>query len=96
MSTVGYGDKTPETWPGKMIASGCALLGISFFALPAVSLLIKLSLLFSCSLFACPVTSSFSSVYKKLLKNKLKDKAVLGLEESMCVYINKAFNRCFN
>uniref|UniRef100_A0A0N5AJ84 Ion_trans domain-containing protein n=1 Tax=Syphacia muris TaxID=451379 RepID=A0A0N5AJ84_9BILA len=35
LSTVGYGDKTPETWPGKMIASGCALLGISFFALPA-------------------------------------------------------------
>lgn len=37
LSTVGYGDKTPETWPGKCIASVCALLGISFFALPAVS-----------------------------------------------------------
>ncbi|PAV73247.1 hypothetical protein WR25_14330 [Diploscapter pachys] len=35
LSTVGYGDKTPETWPGKIIASFCALLGISFFALPA-------------------------------------------------------------
>ncbi|VIO89391.1 KCNQ voltage-gated potassium channel family protein [Brugia malayi] len=35
LSTVGYGDKTPETWPGKMIAAFCALLGISFFALPA-------------------------------------------------------------
>ncbi|TKR83107.1 hypothetical protein L596_016753 [Steinernema carpocapsae] len=35
LSTVGYGDKTPETWPGKFIAAFCALLGISFFALPA-------------------------------------------------------------
>ncbi|MCP9265265.1 Potassium voltage-gated channel subfamily KQT member 5 [Dirofilaria immitis] len=35
LSTVGYGDKTPETWPGKVIAAFCALLGISFFALPA-------------------------------------------------------------
>lgn len=36
-STVGYGDMVPETWQGKIIASFCALLGISFFALPAVS-----------------------------------------------------------
>ena len=28
----------PITWPGKIIASCCALLGISFFALPAVSI----------------------------------------------------------
>ena len=28
----------PETWQGKLIASFCALLGISFFALPAVSI----------------------------------------------------------
>jgi Ion channel len=34
--TVGYGDMVPETWQGKIIASFCALLGISFFALPAV------------------------------------------------------------
>lgn len=36
LSTVGYGDKYPETATGKMIASFCALLGVSFFALPAV------------------------------------------------------------
>ncbi|VDM97763.1 unnamed protein product [Thelazia callipaeda] len=35
LSTVGYGDKTPETWLGKVIAAFCALVGISFFALPA-------------------------------------------------------------
>lgn len=37
LCTVGYGDMVPETWQGKLIASFCALLGISFFALPAVS-----------------------------------------------------------
>ncbi|XP_035790237.1 potassium voltage-gated channel subfamily KQT member 5-like isoform X14 [Anopheles albimanus] len=35
LCTVGYGDMVPETWQGKIIASFCALLGISFFALPA-------------------------------------------------------------
>ncbi|GIY69672.1 potassium voltage-gated channel subfamily KQT member 5 [Caerostris darwini] len=35
LCTVGYGDTVPITWPGKLIAAFCALLGISFFALPA-------------------------------------------------------------
>ncbi|XP_016947057.1 potassium voltage-gated channel subfamily KQT member 1 isoform X8 [Drosophila biarmipes] len=35
LCTVGYGDMVPITWQGKLIASCCALLGISFFALPA-------------------------------------------------------------
>ncbi|XP_031779628.1 potassium voltage-gated channel subfamily KQT member 2 isoform X5 [Nasonia vitripennis] len=35
LCTVGYGDAVPKTWQGKVIASFCALLGISFFALPA-------------------------------------------------------------
>ncbi|XP_076354663.1 potassium voltage-gated channel subfamily KQT member 1-like isoform X2 [Tachypleus tridentatus] len=35
LCTVGYGDTVPTTWPGKIIAAFCALLGISFFALPA-------------------------------------------------------------
>ncbi|XP_046383076.1 potassium voltage-gated channel subfamily KQT member 1 [Ischnura elegans] len=35
LCTVGYGDAVPVTWQGKVIASFCALLGISFFALPA-------------------------------------------------------------
>lgn len=37
LCTVGYGDIFPITWTGKIISSFCALLGISFFALPAVS-----------------------------------------------------------
>nr|QTA73544.1 potassium voltage-gated channel protein KCNQ [Scolopendra subspinipes] len=35
LCTVGYGDAVPITWKGKLIAAFCALLGISFFALPA-------------------------------------------------------------
>jgi len=37
LCTVGYGDTVPITWSGKLIAAFCAILGISFFALPAVS-----------------------------------------------------------
>jgi len=46
LCTVGYGDAVPETWQGKVIASFCALLGISFFALPAVSNIQTLFILF--------------------------------------------------
>ncbi|KAL8557953.1 hypothetical protein ACOMHN_064185 [Nucella lapillus] len=35
LCTVGYGDVVPTTWGGKVIASFSAVLGISFFALPA-------------------------------------------------------------
>ncbi|XP_062889676.1 potassium voltage-gated channel subfamily KQT member 4-like [Mobula hypostoma] len=35
LTTIGYGDKTPQTWLGRMLAAGFALLGVSFFALPA-------------------------------------------------------------
>ncbi|KAF1669378.1 Potassium voltage-gated channel subfamily KQT member 4, partial [Pygoscelis papua] len=35
LTTIGYGDKTPQTWLGRMLAAIFALLGISFFALPA-------------------------------------------------------------
>lgn len=40
LTTIGYGDKTPHTWLGRVLAAGFALLGISFFALPAVSSLL--------------------------------------------------------
>ena len=35
LCTVGYGDSVPVTWKGKIMASFCAICGISFFALPA-------------------------------------------------------------
>uniref|UniRef100_A0A8D0CLE2 Potassium voltage-gated channel subfamily Q member 5 n=1 Tax=Scleropages formosus TaxID=113540 RepID=A0A8D0CLE2_SCLFO len=35
LTTIGYGDKTPQTWMGRLLSAGFALLGISFFALPA-------------------------------------------------------------
>ena len=37
LTTIGYGDKTPRTWQGRLLAACFALLGVSFFALPAVS-----------------------------------------------------------
>lgn len=42
LCTVGYGDVVPTTWAGKLIAAFSAILGISFFALPAVSQVLKL------------------------------------------------------
>ncbi|XP_075246771.1 potassium voltage-gated channel subfamily KQT member 1-like [Convolutriloba macropyga] len=35
LTTVGYGDKVPTTSGGKIVASFFAIMGISFFALPA-------------------------------------------------------------
>lgn len=36
LTTIGYGDKTPKTWAGRLLAGTFALIGVSFFALPAV------------------------------------------------------------
>ncbi|XP_033914224.3 potassium voltage-gated channel subfamily KQT member 3-like [Acipenser ruthenus] len=35
LTTIGYGDKTPKTWAGRLLAGTFALVGVSFFALPA-------------------------------------------------------------
>lgn len=55
LTTIGYGDKTPHTWQGRLLAAGFALLGVSFFALPAVSLLYLLTVRDS---FALPKVTS--------------------------------------
>ena len=34
-TTIGYGDRYPESVPGKIMTSAFAVFGISFFALPA-------------------------------------------------------------
>lgn len=38
LTTIGYGDKYPITWNGRLLAATFTLIGVSFFALPAVSL----------------------------------------------------------
>ncbi|KAF6038621.1 KCNQ1 [Bugula neritina] len=35
VTTIGYGDTVPQTWPGKIVASCFSVFAISFFALPA-------------------------------------------------------------
>lgn len=52
VTTIGYGDTVPQTWMGKIVASCFSVFAISFFALPAVSIIVSffvlryLSLLF--------------------------------------------------
>lgn len=38
LTTIGYGDKYPQTWNGRLLAATFTLIGVSFFALPAVSI----------------------------------------------------------
>ncbi|XP_036388927.1 potassium voltage-gated channel subfamily KQT member 2-like isoform X1 [Megalops cyprinoides] len=35
LTTIGYGDKHPITWNGRLLAATFTLIGVSFFALPA-------------------------------------------------------------
>ncbi|MEQ2185895.1 Potassium voltage-gated channel subfamily KQT member 3, partial [Goodea atripinnis] len=44
LTTIGYGDKTPKTWAGRLLAGTFALIGVSFFALPAVSIFLNVEL----------------------------------------------------
>ena len=59
LTTVGYGDAVPETWYGKMCAAVFALCGISFFALPAVGPVLKMSMYILFSMFFYMFFSSF-------------------------------------
>lgn len=59
LTTIGYGDKFPITWNGRLLAATFTLIGVSFFALPAVSgltLLTRVSLgwVQPCS-YVCPL-----------------------------------------
>ncbi|XP_062396213.1 potassium voltage-gated channel, KQT-like subfamily, member 2a [Sardina pilchardus] len=35
LTTIGYGDKFPITWNGRLIAAAFSMIGVAFFALPA-------------------------------------------------------------
>ncbi|XP_012780609.2 potassium voltage-gated channel subfamily KQT member 2 isoform X4 [Maylandia zebra] len=35
LTTIGYGDKVPKTWNGRLLAATFSLIGVAFFALPA-------------------------------------------------------------
>lgn len=38
LTTIGYGDKVPKTWNGRLLAATFSMIGVAFFALPAVSM----------------------------------------------------------
>lgn len=68
VTTIGYGDIVPQTWLGKIVASCFSVFAISFFALPAVSLLIFF-----------PIKSSLSShTFIFLLHTKKNSQGILG------------------
>lgn len=58
LATIGYGDKTPKTWEGRLIAATFSLIGVSFFALPAVSIFGALPSVTHGTLAAWPPASS--------------------------------------
>ncbi|XP_077371155.1 potassium voltage-gated channel, KQT-like subfamily, member 2a isoform X3 [Festucalex cinctus] len=35
LTTIGYGDKVPKTWNGRLLAATFSMIGVAFFALPA-------------------------------------------------------------
>ncbi|XP_019944326.1 potassium voltage-gated channel subfamily KQT member 2-like isoform X14 [Paralichthys olivaceus] len=35
LTTIGYGDKVPKTWYGRLLAAMFSMIGVAFFALPA-------------------------------------------------------------
>ncbi|XP_076140020.1 voltage-gated potassium channel KCNC4-like [Alosa pseudoharengus] len=41
MTTVGYGDMYPQTWPGRAVASLCAVTGVLFITMPVPILVNK-------------------------------------------------------
>lgn len=46
LTTIGYGDKVPKTWNGRMLGAAFSMIGVAFFALPAVSINVGLCLTF--------------------------------------------------
>lgn len=38
LTTIGYGDKVPKTWNGRLLGAAFSMIGVAFFALPAVSM----------------------------------------------------------
>ncbi|XDV17932.1 hypothetical protein PO909_023720 [Leuciscus waleckii] len=61
VTTIGYGDKVPQTWIGKTIASCFSVFAISFFALPAAS--------WRCFALENPDSATYKLFVKKNLNN---------------------------
>uniref|UniRef100_I3JET8 Potassium voltage-gated channel subfamily KQT member 1 n=1 Tax=Oreochromis niloticus TaxID=8128 RepID=I3JET8_ORENI len=73
VTTIGYGDKVPQTWIGKTIASCFSVFAISFFALPAVSAVrnFRLTLWLSCATsWRCFAVENFDSATFKMFLRK--------------------------
>lgn len=98
LCTVGYGDTVPETWAGKLIAAFCAVLGISFFALPAVSCsnyfsFLKQLLIFIPEIRSCDIKvklDSYVNIYFKYLFTEVSFQHLLHSEKFLLFYYSRA------
>lgn len=88
LATIGYGDKTPKTWEGRLIAATFSLIGVSFFALPAVSALTVTPWWWAGSVTAWPQLShpASSSTFSYPDFQPRQPKAVLSLPQAVRLF----------
>lgn len=81
LTTIGYGDKTPKTWPGRLLAGTFTLIGVSFFALPAVSITPLSHLYMQFLIMPVSLACSGKYIYKYYIRVHFKKKLETGISQ---------------